>query len=141
MPKSIEFIDIDLRIAFTDLMVQLNKGYLEYFGNPNCVLIMHVIHIEQYEKFRTTGIVDYSVGVTLDYAAERTGLPRSTIHDQMNKMMKKNIFIKDGRKFKFKIGADGIPEIQKELPNGVKAINNFLNYVKKYDFQNADTSK
>ena len=27
MPKLIEFIDIDLRI-FTDLMVQLNKGYL-----------------------------------------------------------------------------------------------------------------
>ena len=120
------FTDLDRRIELTELILLLNKGYLSYFGNANCAIIMHLLNSEQYSDFKNQNRSDFSIGVTLDYISERTGLPRSTVHDQVRKMMKKDIFEKEGKKFRFRTDDNGVPIIQKVLPEGHKAIQKFL---------------
>ncbi len=120
------FSHLDARIELTELILLLNRTYLEYFGNANCALIMHLLNYEQYTDFKHEKRGDFSVGVTLDYISERTGLPRSTVHDQMQKMMNKDIFVKQGKNFKFRLDSRGIPLVQQILPQGREAIQEFL---------------
>lgn len=133
MDEKTKFPNLEQRIALFDLMITLNQEHVKYFGNANCALIMQVLQLEQYEKFRELGKTDYSVGVTLAYISERTGLSKSTVHDQLNKMLKQNIFVRDGQKFKFRIDPDGLPTVQTELPKGVAALRKFSNFSRAID--------
>ncbi len=114
------------RIELTELIILLNKGYLNYFGNANCAIIMHLFNYEQYLDLKNENRGGFSIGVTLDYISERTGLPRSTVHNQVQKMMEKDIFEKVGKNFKFKTDANGIPLVQNALPEGHKELQKFL---------------
>ncbi len=122
--------NLDQRIALFDLIITLNKEALEYFGNANCALIFHVLELEQYKNFRERGQIEFSVGVTLSYLAERTGLPKSTVHDQLKKMLEQDIFVKEGQKYKFKIGPDGKPVIQTKFPKGLASLRKFTNFLR-----------
>lgn len=133
MSEKTEFKNLDQRIELFDLMMTLNKEYVEYFGNANCALIMQVLFFEQYCKFKENNNTDYSVGVTLSYISARTGLPKSTVHDHLKKMMEKNIFVQDGKKFKFRLTPDGLPQVQTELPKGLVALRRFTNFLVSYD--------
>ena len=133
MSEKTKFVNLDQRIELFNLIITLNHEYVRYFGNANSALIMNVLMLEQYNNFREYKYTDYSIGVTLAYIAERTGLPKSTVHDQLKKMLKKEIFIKEGTKFKFKLNSDGLPLIQSELPNGLVALRRFSNFLHQYE--------
>lgn len=132
MTEQTEFKNLDQRIELFSLMMQLTHEYVEYFGNANCALIMQVLFYEQYCKFKEGTQTDYSVGVTLAYITARTGLPKSTVHDQLKKMLRKDIFVQDGNKFKFRLTPDGLPKVQTELPRGLIALRNFTNFLVNY---------
>ena len=132
MSEKTEFKNLDQRIELFDLMMTLTHEYVEYFGNANCALIMQVLFYEQYCKFKEGSETDYSVGVTLAYITARTGLPKSTVHDQLQKMLKKDIFERDGNTFKFRLTPDGLPKVQTELPKGLIAHRNFINFLVNY---------
>lgn len=83
-------------------------------------------------KFKEDTQTDYSVGVTLAYITARTGLPKSMVHDQLQKTLRKDIFVQDGNKFKFRLTPDGLPKVQTELPKGLIALRKFTNSLVNY---------
>ena len=119
---------LDYRYSWAKNTTDILACWVKYFGCPTCALLMMLIHEEQYKTaISNNGRYTLCEPFALRAISERTGIPISTVHRKMKKILADPIFEIDGGFFGFAKGKDGGYLIADELPHVKKCIENLIN--------------
>ena len=116
----------EARPIWFDATSEILREYNLFFGRPIVSHVLIAIMAERQKDLIKNGSTKLSEGISIRFVSEKTGLPKSTVHDAIKILETEDILVRKENYIYFSYDEEGLPILNTKIPKATKALDRQL---------------